>query len=117
MVGARGRRKHRGWQPMLQRYRSQPLPSGGHRLGTSISGNNAGPPAEEARDRAVADGIGVNGLAIVNDYPPFAYAGPVPLEDYYRDAVIGGPGAFVVVAEDFRGFARAVRRKLIREIA
>jgi hypothetical protein len=79
--------------------------------------NNSGPPAEQARDLAVAEGIGINGLAISNDHPPFAYAGPVPLEDYYRAAVIGGPGAFVVVAEDFRGFAQAVRRKMIREIA
>jgi hypothetical protein len=79
--------------------------------------NNSGPPAEEARDRAVAEGIGVNGLAIVNGHPPFAYAGPVPLDEYYRDAVIGGPGAFVVVAEGFRGVARSIRRKLIHEIA
>ena len=79
--------------------------------------NNSGPPVEQARDHAVAEGIGINGLAIINDGPPFAYAGPVPLEDYYRDAVIGGPGAFVVVVEDFRGFAQAVRRKMIREIA
>ncbi|MDJ0951757.1 MAG: DUF1194 domain-containing protein, partial [Alphaproteobacteria bacterium] len=31
--------------------------------------------------------------------------------------VIGGPGAFLVVAEDFEDFAQAVRRKLIFEIA
>ena len=79
--------------------------------------NNSGPPAEAARDRALAEEIGINGLAVINDRPPFAYAGPVPLADYYRDAVIGGPGAFVVVAEDFRDFARAVRRKMICEIA
>jgi Protein of unknown function (DUF1194) len=92
----------------------------GMRRVIDISGdgvNNSGPPAEQARDRAVAEGISVNGLAIINDHPPFAYAGAVPLEEYYRDAVVGGPGAFVVVAEDFRGFARAVRRKLVREIA
>jgi hypothetical protein len=79
--------------------------------------NNSGPPVEQARDRAVAEGIVINGLAIANEHPPFAYAGPVPLEDYYRDAVIGGPGAFVILAEDFHGFAEAVRRKLAREIA
>ena len=39
------------------------------------------------------------------------------LDLYYGDCVIGGPGAFLVVAEDFQDFARAVRRKLILEIA
>jgi hypothetical protein len=41
----------------------------------------------------------------------------VPLDRYYRDSVIGGTGAFLVVAEDFDSFGLAVRRKLIREIA
>jgi hypothetical protein len=40
-----------------------------------------------------------------------------PLDDYYRDEVIGGPGAFLVVAEGFPAFEAAVRRKIIREIA
>lgn len=31
--------------------------------------------------------------------------------------MIGGPGAFLVVARDFKDFARAIRRKLILEIA
>jgi hypothetical protein len=39
------------------------------------------------------------------------------LDLYYRDCVIGGPGAFYIVAEDFESFAAAVRRKLILEIA
>jgi len=41
----------------------------------------------------------------------------VPLDQYYRDSVIGGEGAFMIVAEDFDSFGTAVRRKLIREIA
>ncbi|MCK8784312.1 DUF1194 domain-containing protein [Roseomonas sp. NAR14] len=79
--------------------------------------NNSGPPAEVARDRAVAEGITINGLPIVNDRPTFGRMTPVPLDQYYRDSVIGGPGAFLVVAEDFDAFGQAVRRKLIREIA
>ena len=31
--------------------------------------------------------------------------------------VIGGTGAFMIVAEDFESFGIAVKRKLIREIA
>ena len=79
--------------------------------------NNSGPPAEEARDRAVAEGITINGLPIMNDRPSFGRLPPVPLDDYYRESVIGGPGAFVIVAEDFESFGIAVKRKLIREIA
>lgn len=79
--------------------------------------NNSGGPVEAARDRAVADGITVNGLPIVNDRPTFGRMPPVPLDEYYRDSVIGGPGAFVIVAEDFNSFGNAVKRKLIREIA
>jgi hypothetical protein len=79
--------------------------------------NNSGPPAEQARDRAVAEGITINGLPILNDRPTFGRAPPIPLDLYYRESVIGGPGAFVVAAEDFEAFGQAVRRKLIREIA
>ncbi|GGG34825.1 hypothetical protein GCM10010964_23390 [Caldovatus sediminis] len=77
--------------------------------------NNSGPPVEEARDRAVAEGITINGLPILNDRPPLG-VGPA-LEAYFRDRVIGGPGAFVIAAEDFDSFGQAVRRKLLREIA
>jgi Protein of unknown function (DUF1194) len=79
--------------------------------------NNSGGPAEDARDRAVEQGIVINGLPIVNDRPTFGRIPPVPLDDYYRDNVIGGPGAFVIVAESFESFGNAVKRKLIREIA
>jgi hypothetical protein len=41
----------------------------------------------------------------------------VPLENYYRDAVIGGPGAFVIEADGISAFCEAIRRKLVREIA
>jgi hypothetical protein len=79
--------------------------------------NNSGGAVEAARDRAVAEGITINGLPIVNDRPTFGRMPPVPLDDYYRDTVIGGDGAFVVVAENFESFGAAVKRKLIREIA
>ncbi|MBY0332330.1 MAG: DUF1194 domain-containing protein [Acetobacteraceae bacterium] len=79
--------------------------------------NNSGGPVEVARDRAVAEGITINGLPIVNDRPTFGRMPPVPLDEYYRDSVVGGPGAFVIVAEDFVSFGKAVKRKLIREIA
>jgi hypothetical protein len=71
--------------------------------------NTSGPPAKTARDRAVARGFTINGLPILTDEPY--------LDRYYRDEVIGGPGAFMIPAKTFEDFARAIRTKLIREIA
>jgi Ca-activated chloride channel family protein len=62
-----------------------------------------------ARDRIVAAGISINGLAILTQEPW--------LEGYYRSNVIGGSGSFVMVAQDFRSFADAVTRKLVMEVA
>ncbi len=41
----------------------------------------------------------------------------VNLDLYYMDCVIGGPGAFIVVATRFKDFGSAILRKLILEIA
>ncbi len=79
--------------------------------------NNSGPPADQQRDAAVAEGITINGLPIINDRPTFGRLPPVPLDDYFRENVIGGNGHFMIVAEDFESFGVAVKRKLIREIA
>jgi len=79
--------------------------------------NNSGPPADQQRDAAVAEGITINGLPIINDRPTFGRLPPVPLDDYFRENVIGGNGHFMIVAGDFESFGVAVKRKLIREIA
>jgi hypothetical protein len=42
---------------------------------------------------------------------------PGGLAHYFRSYVIGGPGAFVIVAEDFNSFGQAIVKKLIAEIA
>ena len=93
----------------------------GTRRVIDISGdgpNNWGDLITEARDRALARGITINGLPIMNDRPTIGGWPPMPnLDLYYRNCVIGGPGAFIVVAKDFGDFAVAVRRKLILEIA
>lgn len=81
--------------------------------------NNSGRFILFARDQAVAKRITINGLPIVNDRPnPFG--GPNQNRDldvYYENCVIGGQGAFMIVANGFKEFATAVRRKLILEIA
>ena len=93
----------------------------GERMVIDVSGDgiaNAGPQVAVARDRAVEAGIVINGLPIVTMAPTRLYGGEtVNLVNYYRECVIGGPGAFVVVADDFANFAEAILKKLILEIA
>ena len=72
-------------------------------------GNNRGRPATDARDDAVAAGIVINGLPILELDPS--------LDEHYLHNVIGGPNAFVVPAKTFEGFADAILKKLIIEIA
>jgi hypothetical protein len=95
----------------------------GDRLVIDVSGdgpNNRGRLVTAARDEAVARGIVINGLPILNDRPqPFALPTPVDmvLDRYYIENVIGGPGSFVIPAKDFTDFRAAILSKLIREIA
>jgi hypothetical protein len=95
----------------------------GERQVIDISGdgpNNRGRPLEQARADALAKGITINGLPILNDrQQPWDSPTPVELnlDRYYAQHVIGGPGAFIVVADDFRAFKEAILTKLIREIA
>ena len=70
--------------------------------------NNMGGYVITGTSRAVSAGITVNGLAILNEDPS--------LDQYYQLAVIGGVGAFVMVADDYDDFAKAIRLKLIQEI-
>ncbi len=71
-----------------------------------------------ARDRALAHGVSVKGLAIIYDRPsPYGYTPYKDLDLYYINRVIGGPGAIIFVAETHADFARAIRKKLILEIA
>ena len=80
--------------------------------------NNWGRPSTVSRDLAVAAGITINGLPIVNDRPSrWGWPSLPNLDLYYRDCVIGGPGSFLVVANTFADFSTAVLKKLIREIA
>jgi hypothetical protein len=84
----------------------------GRRRVIDISGdgiNNSGRLAQSARDDAVREGITVNGLPILTEVSA--------LDEYFRQNVVGGEGAFVIAADDFASFAQAILNKLIREIA
>jgi hypothetical protein len=93
----------------------------GSRRVVDVSGdgpNNWGELVTVARDRAVSAGVTINGLPILDQgFGLFSRFNIGSLDLYYRDCVIGGTGAFMVVATDFNDFARAVRRKLVLEIA
>ena len=86
--------------------------------------SNQGRLVTEARDAAVGAGAVINGLAIYNrkaaamgGYLAMHTNPPGGLAQYYRENVIGGPGAFVVPIDDFRSFGQAMMRKLVNEVA
>jgi len=76
----------------------------------------AGPPISQARDEVVASGITINALPILCRFCQT----PSRVSDVgqlYKERIIGGPGAFVVIAETEEDLAEAIRRKLILEIS
>lgn len=84
----------------------------GRRLVIDVSGDgiaNEGMSPALARAQATRAGITINALAIVNEEPD--------LPSYYRAGVVGGPGAFMMVASDYEDFAHAMLLKLIAEIS
>ena len=106
----------------MERFTAAGPKSDRHIIDVSGDGtNNSGRPVTAARDEAVAKGVTINGLAIVNDKPTPGYAAhtqpPGGLAEWYRENVIGGPGAFLRVVEDFHSFADAMTNKLVSEIA
>jgi hypothetical protein len=78
--------------------------------------NNQGRPVTQAREEALAKGITINGLPIMLKRA-VGYWDVADLDVYYRDCVIGGPGAFMVPVRDRDQFAQAIKTKIIREIA
>lgn len=88
------------------------VPAEARRLVLDVSGDgrhNAGRPPGPVRDLAIAAGITVNGLAILNEEPD--------LLAHYAAEVIGGPGSFAMDCADYADFAAAILRKLQRELA
>lgn len=72
--------------------------------------NTVGSSVEVARDRIVASGVTINGLVIHRPSMP-------DLDRYFRNAITGGPGSFVIKAENRKSFAEAILKKMILEIA
>lgn len=81
------------------------------RTAIDVSGdgpNNRGRTPGAVRDLAVAAGVTVNGLAVLNEEPE--------LLEHYEAEVIGGAGCFALACADYADFAAAIRRKLLREL-
>ena len=78
------------------------------------------------RDAAVAAGITINALPIIDQRPlgtidgRLAYTtaewGTGGIANFYLANVVGGPGAFLVEARDHASFGDALKRKLLREL-
>lgn len=83
--------------------------------------NNAGETIVVAREKVLKKGIIINGLAIELNQSSrsgvFSYFDIEDLTSYYKDCVIGGPGAFALTIRDKSEFATAIRQKLLLEIA
>ncbi len=80
--------------------------------------NNDGGLVTDLRHDALKERIVINGLPIMNDRPnPFGFPSETDLDKYYLHCVTGGPRSFVEVAVNFDDFPRAVRKKLLQEVA
>ncbi len=79
--------------------------------------NNFGRPVEKARDEALAAGLVINGLPLMTREGMGSQWHLEDLDRYYRDCVIGGPGAFVIPVLEWRHFPQAVRRKIVLELS
>ena len=77
-----------------------------------------GVPILEARAAALAEGIVINGLAILcRDLDCSGRPIDYDLEAAFAALIVGGPGHFVVTVDGRERFAAAVRRKLLLEVA
>jgi hypothetical protein len=78
--------------------------------------NNLGRSVIQAREDALAQGVVINGLPLLLKRQANSWEVD-NLDDYYRDCVIGGLGAFMIPVRERQQFAEAIKTKIIREIA
>ena len=106
----------------LAQFKHAPFEAARRTIDVSGDGtNNSGRDVRSARDEALAQNVTINGLVILSQQPlswnPEHTHPPGGLANYYRDNVVGGPGGFVMVADDFKSFGNAIISKLVAEIA
>jgi hypothetical protein len=106
----------------LAQFERSPFSSERHIIDVSGDGtNNSGRDITAARDDALAKGVTtINGLVILSEVPspynPEHTNPPGGLGNYYRN-VVGGEDVFVIVAENFASFGKAILAKLIRGVS
>jgi Protein of unknown function (DUF1194) len=114
------------------------IPAKALRVVIDVSGDgpdncNADEPIEKVRDELVANGVTINGLPILEGANAGGAGGPATaavtpnasaisqmptgLEDWYKTHVQGGPSSFVLAANGYGDFARAIRQKFVIEIS
>jgi hypothetical protein len=97
-----------------------PFHANRHTIDVSGDGtHNSGRDVTDARDEALAKGVTINGLVILSEQTISNATHSNPpggLDAYYRNNVIGGAGAFVMVAENFSSFGKTIVTKLSAEI-
>ena len=79
--------------------------------------NNQGLVVSDARDALVAQGVTINGLPIVMKDTTLDWSPAPQLDRYYEDCVIGGEGSFMIPVRGMENFGKALKMKLIIEIA
>ena len=79
--------------------------------------NNQGAPVPLVRDAVLKQGIIINGLPLMTNGGMESSYDIGDLDKYYRECVIGGPGAFMIPVNSWEQFPEAVRRKLVLELA
>ncbi|MEO1067178.1 MAG: DUF1194 domain-containing protein [Pseudomonadota bacterium] len=79
--------------------------------------NNQGRAVLDARSDALAEGITINGLPLMTKEGVGLAFHLDDLDEYYRNCVIGGSGAFVIPVRKWEEFTETVRRKLVLELA
>jgi hypothetical protein len=92
------------------------IPARANRIVIDVSGDgredcNPDEPPAAVRDELVEAGVTVNGLPIVTGGEGDT------IEAWYEEHVKGGPGSFVMPADGYRDFERAIRQKFIVEIS
>jgi len=88
---------------------TSPVTAVRHVIDISADGvNNDGERPRFARKRAIAAGVTINGLTILNDVNN--------LDVYFRQYIAAGPNNFVIKANDYEAYRTAIKRKLLREV-
>jgi Protein of unknown function (DUF1194) len=92
------------------------IPAKANRVVIDVSGDgrddcNPDEPAGVVRDELVASKVVINGLPILDG------GEAATIESWYRENVMGGIGSFVLAANGYGDFERAIRQKFVVEIS